>query len=203
MVFNLLSRFVPTADDILNSWNICWWGFCLKLKNKGNGFFEKWFSATTTHKWKKIKIPRLNEYLQHKCMRAIIGKKCTKAMILVSFFDGWRGGGGKTRETCLLERAVMSWFLLPPLYLYYYIKKNLGNFKRWISFSARFEGCRPPRNANKGSMDRLFDVDGHGPKKSRILDQPDEKIQFEIFDKLSWPQLLTNFYEILTSCLPS
>ena len=52
-------------------------------------------------------------------------------------------------------------------------------------------------------MDRLFDVDGHGPKKSRILDQPDEKIQFEIFDKLSWPQLLTNFYEILTSCLPS
>ena len=87
--------------------------------------------------------------------------------------------------------------------LYYYIKKNLGNFKRWISFSARFEGCRPPRNANKGSMDRLFDVDGHGPKKSRILDQPDEKIQFEIFDKLSWPQLLTNFYEILTSCLPS
>ena len=67
----------------------------------------------------------------------------------------------------------------------------------------RFEGCRPPRNANKGSMDRLFDVDGHGPKKSRILDQPDEKIQFEIFDKLSWPQLLTNFYEILTSCLPS
>ena len=91
----------------------------------------------------------------------------------------------------------------PCLYLYYYIKKNLGNFKRWISFSARFEGCRPPRNANKGSMDRLFDVDGHGPKKSRILDQPDEKIQFEIFDKLSWPQLLTNFYEILTSCLPS
>ena len=52
-------------------------------------------------------------------------------------------------------------------------------------------------------MDRLFDVDGHGPKKSRILDQPDEKIHFEIFDKLSWPQLLTNFYEILTSCLPS
>ena len=52
-------------------------------------------------------------------------------------------------------------------------------------------------------MDRLFDVDGHGPKKSSILDQPDEKIQFEIFDKLSWPQLLTNFYEILTSCLPS
>ena len=88
-------------------------------------------------------------------------------------------------------------------HLYYYIKKNLGNFKRRISFSARFEGCRPLRNANKGSMDRLFDVDGHGPKKSRILDQPDEKIQFEIFDKLSWPQLLTNFYEILTLCLPS
>ena len=51
-------------------------------------------------------------------------------------------------------------------------------------------------------MDRLFDVDGHGPKKSRILDQLDEKIQFEIFKTLSWSQLLTNFDEILTLCFP-
>ena len=51
-------------------------------------------------------------------------------------------------------------------------------------------------------MDRLFYVDCHGPKKSGILDQPDEKIQLEFFKKLSWPQLLTNFDEILTFCLP-
>ena len=51
-------------------------------------------------------------------------------------------------------------------------------------------------------MDRLFYVDCHGPKKSGIPDQPDEKIRFEISKKLSWPQLLTNFDEILTLCLP-
>ena len=38
-------------------------------------------------------------------------------------------------------------------------------------------------------------------KKSINLDQPDEKIQFEIFKTLSWSQLLTNFDEILTLCL--
>ena len=32
----------------------------------------------------------------------------------------------------------------------------------------RFEGCRPPRNANKVSKDRLFNVDCHGQKKIRI-----------------------------------
>ena len=39
-------------------------------------------------------------------------------------------------------------------------------------------------------------------KKSINLDQPDEKIQFEIFKTLSGSQLLTNFDEILTFCLP-
>ena len=52
-------------------------------------------------------------------------------------------------------------------YLYYSIKMYLEIFKRWISFSASFEGYRPPRNTNKVSMDRSFYVDGHEPKKIR------------------------------------
>ena len=46
------------------------------------------------------------------------------------------------------------------------------------SSDARFEGCKPPRTANKGSMDRYFYVDCPETKKSGIRDQPDEKIRF-------------------------
>ena len=85
-------------------------------------------------------------------------------------------------------------------YLYYSIKMNLEIFKRWISFSASFEGYRPPRTTNKASMDRYFHVDGHELKKSGIPDQPDEKIWFEIFKWLSWPQFWTNFYDFHILC---
>ena len=51
-------------------------------------------------------------------------------------------------------------------------------------------------------MDRPFYGVGQGDKKSGNLDQPDEKIQFELFKTLSWSQLLTNFDDILTFCLP-
>ena len=70
----------------------------------------------------------------------------------------------------------------------------------WISFSARFEGRRPPRSTNKASMDGLFHVDGHGQKKNEIRDQPDEKTQFEILKKLSWTQFVINFYDFHIFC---
>ena len=50
---------------------------------------------------------------------------------------------------------------------YIYIKENLGNSEISKSLNARFEGCRPPRKATKGSMDRYFHVDCPWPKKIR------------------------------------
>ena len=64
----------------------------------------------------------------------------------------------------------------------------------------RFEGRRPPRNANKVSKDRLFNVDCHGQKKSGFPDQPVEKIRFEIFKTLSCLHFLAKFNEFLIFC---
>ena len=61
----------------------------------------------------------------------------------------------------------------------------------------RFEGYRPPRNANKVSKDRLFIVDCHGQKKSGFPDQPVEKIRFEIFKTLSGLHFFAKFDEFL------
>ena len=72
----------------------------------------------------------------------------------------------------LLSFKSCCWCFLY-LYLYLSIQMNLGIFKMWISFSACFEGCKPPRG-------RLSCVDGHGQKRFRALDQLDEKTTFKI-----------------------
>ena len=50
-------------------------------------------------------------------------------------------------------------------YLYYSIKINLRSRKIAKSKKSRCEGCRPPRVANEGSMDRPFYGVGQGDKK--------------------------------------
>ena len=96
----------------------------------------------------------------------------------------------------------MVFYFGADFHLYYSIKINLRSRKIAKSKKSRCEGCRPPRVANEGSMDRPFYGVGQGDKKSGNPDQPDEKFCFKIFKTLSWSQFLTNFDEILTKCSP-
>ena len=101
--------------------------------------------------------------------------------------------------TRVLHRLYMLFACAPSsFYLYYSIKINLRSRKIAKSKKSRCEGCRPPRVANEGSMDRPFYGVDKVTKNPEKPDQPDEKFRFKIFKTLSWSQFLFNFDEILT-----
>ena len=62
--------------------------------------------------------------------------------------------------------------------LYYSIKINLRSQKIAKSRKSRCEGCRPPRVANEGSMDRPFYGVGQGDKKIRKSGSTGREIPF-------------------------